>query len=64
MFYGGWVPLESMGKTWSAYIKDDDLNDAVEKAIDSGEYHNQAHFFTEAVKAELDWEEDRDDPIV
>jgi len=42
-----------MGKTFSAHIKDDDLVERIEEAVESGEYHNQAHFFTEAVKKEL-----------
>jgi len=53
-----------MGSTWSVYISDDELNDKIEEAIKNGKYHNQAHFFTEAVKGELHWNDDDDSPIV
>ena len=52
-----WGPLECMGKTWSVYVSDDELNERIEKALNTDEYHNQAHLFAKAVKKELDDEE-------
>lgn len=51
------IVLGSMGKTWSAHIKDDELNEKIEELIEGGSYHNQAHFWTEAAKKEIEAEE-------
>lgn len=53
-----WIILYCMGKTWSVYISDDDLNQRIKDAIESEEYHNQAHLFNKAVKEMLDDEND------
>lgn len=57
MFNMHWNVLVSMGKTWSVYISDDELNDEIEEAIEGDKYHNQAHFFTNAAKNLLEDDE-------
>lgn len=49
-----------MGKTFSVYIKDDELAEEIEHMIEEGRFHNQAHFFSEAAESLIDDENDRD----
>lgn len=39
-----------MGKTHSVYVKDDELNEWIEKQIEDGPFHNKAHLFSHAVE--------------
>lgn len=50
--------MEYMGRTFSVYVKDDELVEKIEKIIDDGRFHNQAHFFTEAAEDKIKEEED------
>lgn len=44
-----------MGKTFSVYIKDDEVADNIEEAIEE-EYHNQAAFWLQAAEDRLNKE--------
>lgn len=57
-----WDVLETMGKTFSYYCKDDELAEKIDEQIDNGRFHNQAHFFTEAAEMMIE-EEEADDVL-
>lgn len=38
-----------MGKTYSVYIKDDELAKKIDRLVEE-EFHSQAHFFSEAAE--------------
>lgn len=49
--------LTSMGRTWSVYVSDDELNEKIETLIEGGDYYNQADFWTSAAEREIEAEE-------
>jgi hypothetical protein len=45
------------GMSFSVYVKDDEMCEAIEKLLEENEYHNQSHLFLDCLRDHIDPEE-------
>ena len=43
-----------MGQSFSVYVKDDEMCEAIEKLLEENEYHNQSHLFLDCLRDQID----------